>query len=128
MDNKPIIFFDGICSLCNGFINFLVSIKAHKSFNVASLQGNHAKKLLSDINMETIILYEDGKTYIKSEAIFRILKKLCFPWKLIMVFSILPRAFTDMIYEFISKNRYDIFGKKDSCRIPTEEEKSFFLD
>ncbi|MDH5581934.1 MAG: DCC1-like thiol-disulfide oxidoreductase family protein [Bdellovibrionales bacterium] len=131
MDDSLIVFFDGVCSLCNGFVDFLMSHNKNKKLKFASLQGNTAKSYIDQISLnelKTIIVYHKGKTFKKSEAIFLIVKNLGAPWNLFIIFRLIPRFICDAIYDFIARHRYEIFGKKDTCRIPTEDEKSYFLD
>lgn len=129
--NKPILFFDGLCSLCNGFVDFIFKNDSKEHFLVSSLQGSKAsevlpKELVTDLN--TVVLYIDGKTYQKSTAVLMVLKELSFPWNLTQVFFIIPSFIRDYFYMRVSINRYLMFGKKDSCRLPTPSERSRFLD
>lgn len=130
-DEKRIIFFDGHCNLCDGTINFIVSRDKNHLFYVASLQGKTATEVLaqSDIGkLETIIFKDsDGKKYYRSQAVFRIFALLGGMFTVVSWFRFLPRQFTDTIYDWISAHRYSFFGKKDHCRLPTSEEKAYFL-
>ncbi len=129
--NKPIIFFDGVCSLCNGFVDFIFKFDKKEKLLVASLQGQSAKEKLSDEyidDMNTIVLLMDGEIYTKSQAVLKAVKLFGLPWSLLSVFLIVPAFIRDFIYKKVSKNRYKLFGKKDSCRMPTQSEKERFLD
>ncbi len=126
-----IIYFDGICNLCNGFVDFVIKHDPEHKFHFASLQGPTAQKQLSpqDLGLDSVVLSVDGKIYKKSKAVLLIFHELGFFYKIIgTIFSILPSAITDFIYDLIARNRYAFFGKKNSCRIPTTAEKSYFLD
>jgi predicted DCC family thiol-disulfide oxidoreductase YuxK len=128
--NKPIIFFDGVCSLCNGFVDFIFRYDKNEKLIVASLQGETAKekldlKYIDDLN--TIVLLVDGEIYTKSTAVLKALGLMGMPWSFLCVFLIIPKFLRDSIYNQISKNRYKLFGKKDSCRLPTESERKRFL-
>jgi predicted DCC family thiol-disulfide oxidoreductase YuxK len=128
---KPILFFDGVCGLCNGFIDFIFKYDSKEVLLVASLQGSKAKEvlpkeLITDLN--TVVLYKDGQIYQKSTAVLMVLKELSFPWGLASVFYILPAVLRDFFYMRVSVNRYLMFGKKSSCRLPTKSERSRFLD
>lgn len=130
-ENKNIIFFDGICTLCNSSIDFFVKNAKDKSFYIASLQGETAQKTLfkngeQDIP-DSIILYTQNKIYYKSSAVLRISKYLKFPLNILPVFFIIPKFIRDWVYDYIAKNRYKWFGQKNTCRIPNENEKDFFL-
>lgn len=129
---KRILFFDGHCNLCNGFINFVVSRNKKKSFYIASLQGETAQKLLDlrDIQdcSSVILLQPDGQKYYKSSAVIQVLRQMGGFYWLLSGVEILPKFVRDFFYDLIAQNRYNLFGKKHSCRIPTEEERGYFLD
>lgn len=125
-----IVFFDGICGLCNGFIDFLLVKDKNDVFVYAPLQGETAQKKLSKKDLEnihTIIYLEGDKTYYQSDAVFKILDGLGGLWKLFIVLKIVPKFIRDHIYNFIAKHRYKWFGKKDTCRLPTPEERNKIL-
>ncbi len=131
---KKIILFDGVCNLCNSSVNKLIKWDKKDIFLFASLQSDYGQKLISNLNIDTseidsIILYEPGVSYdIKSTAILKITNTLGGFWKLMSVFFILPAGFRNIIYDFIARNRYKWYGKKESCMIPTPELKAKFLD
>jgi predicted DCC family thiol-disulfide oxidoreductase YuxK len=129
--NKKIIFFDGVCNLCNGLVDWLIVHDSQKFFNYASLQGKTSKELLSlsvvhDLN--TVVFFENGKIFYRSQAILRIFSYLPYPWKILSFFIVIPSFLSDLIYKLVAINRYLLFGKKTTCRLPTPEEKTFFLD
>ena len=122
-----IVFFDGTCNLCNGFVDFL--IRREPSFSFAPLQGVTAQKVLPEElkhGLSTIIYYRDGDFLKQSEAIAYIFKDIGFSW-LWLLMRVLPKSFTNSIYRFISKRRYRLFGKRESCRLPKKEEQVYFL-
>ena len=128
---KRIIFFDGVCSLCNGFIDFILKRDQKNAFEFSSLQSQFAAKNLPKQNqgLDSIVLLEDQKVYTNSTAVLRILFEIGGGWNLFAVLtSILPVWFRDVIYRFIAKNRYRLFGKRDTCRLPTAAEKKRFLE
>ncbi len=117
---RPVILFDGICNLCNSSVRFILKHDRHQQFLFASLQSDASKKLLLHLNykirqMNSILLVEDGQIHDKSEAVLRIAGRLRYPWGLGAAFRILPVAARDGIYDFIARNRYRWFGKKDKC-------------
>jgi predicted DCC family thiol-disulfide oxidoreductase YuxK len=130
-NNKDkIIFFDGVCNLCNGFINFIFSHDKKQIFKVASLQGSTAKSLLSESEIDTlstVIFYDQGIKYYRSKAVIKILLLLGPPYNFMGIFLIIPDFLRDLVYKLIASNRYRMFGKKDSCRLPTPEERARFL-
>lgn len=129
----PIIFFDGVCNLCNGSVDFILKRDPKETFRFASLQSPIAKDLLKresvDLNnMRTIILLNNGKVFYRSNAILEILRQLTAPWPVFYVFKLVPRFIRDGLYNLISKHRYSWFGKRDTCRIPSAGERARFLE
>ena len=123
------MFFDGVCGLCNGLINFLFFIDKNSYFKVATLQGDFAKENLPRViivPLDTIVLLVGEKVYTQSDAVLRVLIGLGGPWQIFRLFYVFPNGLRDFIYLSISKNRYKIFGKKDTCRLPTADDQSRF--
>ncbi|QAA83161.1 thiol-disulfide oxidoreductase DCC family protein [Aequorivita sp. H23M31] len=131
MEHK-IILFDGVCNLCNGAINFVIKRDKRNVFKFATLQSEIGKKLLSEFNVDTMnidsmILIDGNNFYIKSSAALRIAKYLTGGYPLLSGFFIFPRFIRNAAYDYIARNRYKWFGKKESCMIPTPELTSKFL-
>lgn len=131
--DKPIIFFDGVCNLCNSSVKFILKRDRNELFLFSSLQSDASKEILLQYNLEnltlnTIILLEDGIIYQKSTAILRIAKRLSGIYKYAYVFIIIPTFIRDGIYSFIAKRRYKWFGKQDSCMLPDATVKLRFLE
>lgn len=127
---KGIVFFDGVCGLCNTFVDFLLKRKNANRFLFAPLQGENAEDRLANElreNMDTVIYLKKGKTYTESTAALQILKDLGGAWVLLFGLIIIPPFIRNGIYRWVAKNRFKWFGKKDSCRMPSPEERSFFL-
>jgi len=131
---KKIILFDGVCNLCNSAINFVIKRDKKDIFRYASLQSEVGQKLVKERNIDlakidSIILIDPNIAYYhKSTAALQIAKLLSNPYPLFSVFLVLPRFLRDWGYDFVAKNRYGWFGKKESCMIPTPELKSLFID
>jgi predicted DCC family thiol-disulfide oxidoreductase YuxK len=131
--NKKIILFDGVCNLCNSAVQFIIKRDRKDIFRFVALQSNVGIAICNYIGvdptkMDSIILYEPGKAYhYKSEAALKIASHLGFIYSLSVVFKIIPIGIRNSIYDFIAKNRYRWFGKKDQCMIPTPELKTKFL-
>ena len=124
-----IVFFDGYCVLCNGFVDWLLKIDQKSLLQFASLQGETAKRLLgSEVKVDTIIYYHEGKKLEKSDAVLAILSDLQGIWPIIRVFKVIPSFIRDGIYDLVAKIRYRVAGKRQSCRLPTPEEKQRILD
>ena len=131
--DKPIIFFDGVCNLCNSSVQFILKRDKNELFLFSSLQSDASKEILLQYNLEnlalnTIILLEDGIIYQKSTAILRIAKRLSRIYKYAYVFIIITTFIRDGIYSFIAKRRYKWFGKQDSCMLPDAAVKLRFLE
>lgn len=136
MERKNIVFFDGVCNMCNGFIDFLIRRDKKKLIYYSSLQSDFAKNTLKDYNivydetgLTTIYFFSDDKLYSQSTAILKILSLLKQPYPFISkVALLLKMSWRDKIYKYIAKNRYKIFGKRNTCRMPSKEEKAMFLN
>ncbi|GAA4114363.1 thiol-disulfide oxidoreductase DCC family protein [Aquimarina addita] len=132
-EERMIILFDGVCNLCNGFIDFVIKRDVNHKIFYCSLQSDTAKEILKgkDIiihnSFSTIYFYDKGQIYKKSTAVLRILKELPNYRLLASFFLIMPAFLRDFFYKIISKNRYRLFGKKESCRLPSPEERAQFL-
>jgi len=133
LDKFKIILFDGVCNLCNSSVNFIIDNDHKNVFKFTSLQSEKGIELLKkydllDKNIDSVILVENDKAYVKSDAALKIAKTLGGKYKLFYGLIILPAFIRNFFYDIIAKNRYKWFGKKDSCRIPTLELKSKFLE
>ena len=125
-----VIFFDGYCGLCNGFIDFMMKIDKRGIFQFCALQSDFAKATLSPedvIDLKSLVVLLDGKTYRKSKGVLLAVTELGGPWKCLLILRLFPTAFSDWIYDLVAKNRYTLFGKRDTCRLPTPEEKMRFI-
>lgn len=127
-----IILFDGVCNFCNSSINFIIDHDPEKRFKFAPLQSDFGQDILTQFNKNTqnfdsVILLKNNTLYEKSEAALEITKHLSGFWKYLTIFKFLPTSFLNFFYNIVAKNRYRIFGKADSCRMPTAELKERFL-
>lgn len=132
--NKKIILFDGVCNLCNSAVLFIIKRDANDVFRFVALQSKVGQEICNYIGvdpnkMDSIILYEPGLAYYyKSEAALKIASQLGFLYSLSAAFKIIPEGVRNHIYDYIAKNRYRWFGKKDQCMIPTKELNAKFLE
>jgi len=130
-EEKPIIFFDGVCNLCNGAINFIIDRDKKSYFKFAPLQSSIAKERIPNSVIETtdsIIYWDKGRIYSKSTAALKIAKHLDGAWSVAYIFMVIPKFIRDFIYNIIAKNRYKWFGKRETCRLPSEDIKNRFLE
>ena len=130
---NPVIFFDGVCNLCNSSVQFVIKRDPKANFRFASLQSDLAKQLLpkglsEDDNLQSIVMLSGDTIYTRSTAALRVAKKLGGLWPVLYSFMLIPKFLRDAVYDFIARNRYKWFGKKDECMIPTPEMKERFLD
>src|SRR5690606_7831218 len=130
---KKLILFDGVCNFCNYWVNFIMERDINDLFRFASLQSEFGQSILKKINLstedfDTFVLLEDEQYFIKSTAALKIVRNLSGALKLIYPLIIMPKFLRDLLYTIIAKYRYRIFGKSESCRIPTEAEKAKFLE
>jgi predicted DCC family thiol-disulfide oxidoreductase YuxK len=128
----PLIIFDGVCNLCNASVDFIVRHDQAARFRFTPNQGSTAQEVLPlhgkpSEEVGTLYLLEDGRLYDRSDAVLRIAKHLGFPWSLSVVFLIVPRFIRDGVYQWIARNRYRWFGKKETCRLPSPEERARFV-
>ncbi len=128
-----IIFFDGLCNLCNSSVQFVIEHDKHATFKFASLQGEVGQKLLLDSglsnnNFSSFILLENDKVYTESTAALRVARKLNGVLPLVYCFIIIPAFIRNAVYRYIANHRYEWFGKREECWIPTKELKERFLD
>lgn len=126
-----IILFDGVCNFCNASINFVIDHDTARRFRFASLQSDIGQQILienrrSVSDFDTMLLVREGVLYEKSTAALEIARYLR-GWTWLYAFRFIPHFIRDAVYNLIAKNRYRIFGKSESCRIPTAEERSLFI-
>ena len=128
---KNILFFDGVCHLCNGYIDFLVPLDHERKIFYASLQGKTASDFLTSEqrqNFDSILYFKNGKILNKSKAVIESLGDVSFWFFWIKILYVIPEFIRNLIYDLIAKNRYKLFGRSDFCRVPTAEEREYLLD
>jgi predicted DCC family thiol-disulfide oxidoreductase YuxK len=134
LPNKKIVLFDGVCNLCESSVQMIIKHDKKEAFVFASQQSETGKDILRYLGIDTkkmdaIVLYEPGVAYfIKSDAAMEILKEFPLPYSLLRIFRFLPLTFRDAVYDYIAKNRYRWYGKKEACWMPTKELRARFLD
>jgi predicted DCC family thiol-disulfide oxidoreductase YuxK len=128
-----VILFDGVCNMCNTFVQFVIKSDKNKQFQFASLQSPYGKELakyfaLDTAKFDTVLLYSDKNILTRSDATITILSSLGGIWKVAIIFKFLPGFIRDGVYNFLAKRRYKLFGKRDTCMIPNKDISNRFLD
>ena len=132
--DKKIILFDGVCNLCDSSVQYVIKHDKKDVFRFVSLQSELGQKILKHIGInpihkDSIVLYEPGISYYyKSTAALHIAKGLSGIFTIATIFSILPTGLRDFIYDYVARNRYKWYGKKEACMIPTPELKGKCLE
>lgn len=132
MSEHPIILFDGICNLCSGSVSFIIKRDQDGVFKFTPLQSEAGARLIEKYNiqekgLETFVLVENGNAYTRSTAALRVLRRLGGHWGFLYGFIMIPTPLRDAVYNFIARNRYKWFGRKDECMVPGPEIRSRFL-
>jgi predicted DCC family thiol-disulfide oxidoreductase YuxK len=127
------ILFDGVCNLCNGFVQFVIARDPTAQFRFGALTSPAAARVLREAGVtgplpDSVILIEEGRVYFRSDAPLRIARHLTFPWPLLYGFAIVPRFIRDPVYDFIAARRYRWFGRREVCMVPTPELQGRFLN
>jgi predicted DCC family thiol-disulfide oxidoreductase YuxK len=129
---KPIVFYDGVCILCNGFVQFIVNADQKGKINFATLQSATAQKMIdgnyTQNELDTVVLLKDAQVYTKSTAVIEILKSLGGLYAMSGLLYIFPLSLRDFIYDIVASNRYKWFGKKETCLLPSLEQRKRFID
>lgn len=132
MSDQPIVLFDGVCNLCTRSVQFIIRRDKKKQFRFASLQGDTGQSILQQFDLplddfNSFILFENGKLYTRSNSALRVARRLSGGWKLLYGLMIIPPFIRNAAYNFIARNRYKWFGRKEECMIPTPDVKERFL-
>ena len=133
MDDQYIVIFDGVCNFCNGAVNFIIWRDPDGRFAFTPMQSEAGKRLIEKhgptaVGGDTFLLIKDGDCYERTDAALEITKSLTGFWYLFNVFRVLPRPVRDYFYSLFARNRYALFGKRDTCMIPTAEVRSRFIE
>ncbi len=138
-EDRIVIFYDGVCALCDRLVRFILRFDRKAEFRYASLQGNYARETLarykqSPLDLDTVVVVakdEDGseRFYSKSEAVIFVLDRLGGPWKAVSaLLRPWPPSVRDKAYDTVAKSRYRLFGKLDSCPLPNPHVADRFID
>jgi len=130
---NKILLFDGVCNLCSGSVFFIIKRERNKLIRYAAVKSTQGKLLLKkygikDDYLGSLIFIDDGKAYFKSTGALRLCKYLKSLWPLLYALIVVPSFLRNSVYDFVAKNRYQWFGRKESCMFPIVELKSLFLN
>lgn len=133
LEGKTVIFFDGVCDLCNATVQFIIRHDKQKRFHFASLQSAIGQQVLQDLpselrNIDSILLYTNHEVYLESGAAIRIIAMLRGVWNVTQALLVIPAGIRNFFYRIIARNRYSWFGRRDECMVPTPELRSRFLN
>ena len=118
-----VVLFDGVCNLCNGAVDWIITRDRNNRFRFASLQSDYGRQVIEKYELtsdylNTIVLVEDDKVYLRAPAVLRILKHLGGVYSVLYIFNALPSSILNFFYNIVAKYRYGWFGKRDTCRVP----------
>jgi predicted DCC family thiol-disulfide oxidoreductase YuxK len=127
-----VIVFDGVCNLCNGFVQFVIARDPSARFRFAALQSDAGRRLLQTAAVaepfpDAVVLVESGRAFIRSTAALRIVRRLRAPWPLAYSLIAVPRPIRDWVYNLVARHRYRWFGTRERCMVPTAEVRARFL-
>jgi predicted DCC family thiol-disulfide oxidoreductase YuxK len=130
--NNPVILFDGVCNLCNQSVQFVIRHDPRSNFRFAALQSDFGQSVLREHHLHdeellSVVLLTGTRVYERSRAALEIARRLNGLWPLMYVFVIVPPFIRDLVYDWIARNRYRWFGRRDECMIPTPELRARFI-
>ncbi len=126
-----IVIFDGVCNFCSAAVQFILKYDERERLSFAPLQSRIGQALLErhgidPVNVQTFLLVKGPRAYVRSDAALEIAADLRF-WRWLRAFRFVPRSLRDRVYAVIARNRYEWFGRRDSCYIPTDDQRKRFL-
>jgi predicted DCC family thiol-disulfide oxidoreductase YuxK len=130
---ETILLFDGVCNLCNDAVRFIIPRDPHARIRFASLQSPAGQRCLARYGLpvnelHSVVLIDDGRVYTKSTAALRVARKLRGLWPALYLLTLLPSCWRDTAYDWVARNRYKWFGRRESCMLPSPDIKTRFLD
>jgi predicted DCC family thiol-disulfide oxidoreductase YuxK len=131
--DAPVLLFDGVCTLCNGSVRWLIAHDKRRVLRFAALESAAAARLLAAVGasgdgLDSVVLLAGERVWTRSAAAIEVLCRLGFPWSLAAVARILPRPIRDALYDVVARHRYAWFGREEQCLLPTPELKARFLE
>ena len=130
-EENPIIFYDGVCNLCDGFVQFVIRNDPQGKIKFCALQDEQAvgirKEVQIEDNIDTVVGLHNGKIYTHSDVLFLVARQLGGFWLIITPLQYLPKGFRNFIYRWVARHRYNWFGKQETCIIPSSDIQARFL-
>ncbi len=128
-----LVLFDGVCNVCNEFVQFVIARDPAGRFQFGALQSPSARRVLDlhdtpDPLPDTLVLVDHGRVFTRSSAVLRITRHLAFPWPLACALLVVPRPLRDWVYAIVARHRYQWFGKRDHCMVPIPAIRARFID
>ncbi|MFB6119554.1 MAG: thiol-disulfide oxidoreductase DCC family protein [Halobacteriaceae archaeon] len=129
----PVLLFDGHCNLCNGAVQFVIRHDPEAVFSFAPLQSETGERLRKRADVptdatESVVLVEGDDAHVKSDAVLRVARRLGLPWSLLWGFRFVPGSIRDAVYDVVAEHRYQVFGRREECMLPSPEVQDRFLD
>jgi len=130
---RPIILFDGVCNLCNGWVRFVIRRDPTCIFRFAAQQSPGGRAIIQNRlngseDLSSVILLADHAIYVESDAVLQILARLGPPWSWAAFLRIIPRPIRDALYRFIARHRYQWLGRSEVCQVPSADIRSRFIE
>jgi predicted DCC family thiol-disulfide oxidoreductase YuxK len=132
-DEHPVILYDGLCVLCSRVVRFVIRHDRAARFRFASVQSGPGRRLLARHGLplegwDSFVLVEGGAAHLRSDAFLRIVPRLSGPWPVLALGRLIPAALRDRAYDRIARDRYRLFGRRETCLVPTPEVRARFLE
>jgi predicted DCC family thiol-disulfide oxidoreductase YuxK len=127
-----VIIFDGVCHLCSRLVKFILAHEVRPTLRFAPVQSPAGARMMREFGLspedaETFVLVVEGRAYVRSEAAILVARHLKYPWRLLGAIRVFPRALRNWGYDLIARNRYEWFGRSQSCMVPTENVRARFI-
>ena len=129
--SAPVLLFDGVCNLCNSVVQFVLTYDKSAIVQFASQQSAFGQRTMRERGLsgiEGVVLIEGERVYTHSDAALRLLSYLPAPLSWLSNLRVIPKALREIVYRFIARNRYRLFGKREACLLPRPEWKARFLE
>ena len=132
MSTRPLLLFDGECSLCSSAVQFVLRHERDQELQFAPLQSAVAQRLLSEHGLDpaaldTLVVLADGRALVRSDAALELARNMG-PWRLLRGLRVVPRFVRDAVYNWIARHRYRWFGKLEACWMPRPKDRERFVD